>query len=206
MSHPYEALGSVYDDFRTVAATTVISGRTSDSGHTWVQYRGTWTVQTPSGGADGNVAAAAPSTTRSRVGIDFGVSDVEVEGTFWMIAPANRGGLMVRRTASGYYSCAGASSVLRLTRSTDGGSDTLLAEGTNALNDLEENVIKVICSGSTIDCYLNGVLEISVTDSTYNGTIHGLWQSFGGVANVAALAFNMHPSTTPPWSVGSVKF
>ena len=184
------ANGSVYDDFRPLTVGTALSGRTSDSGHTWVQYVGTWAVQA----ADviGNRAGAAAPTGHSRIGIDFGSADVSVEVTVHIPAASNSSGVMFRRTTGGFYVfrvAAGAATTLD--KVTSGGTITNLGTGSTTTNSA---ALKVVCSGSTIDCYIDDVLDISVTDSTYAGTVHGMYMRFGGTGNVGFYAFNMHPA------------
>jgi hypothetical protein len=56
------------------------------------------------------------------------------------------------------------------------GSNSYTALGTGAgITPAAGDVLKVVLNGSSIKCYVNGTLAVSVTDSTYAGTRHGLW-------------------------------
>lgn len=207
MSHTFEANGAVFDDFRAVTVGTTLSGRTSDSGHTWVQYNETWVVQDPVGADEGNAAGTSGIGSHARIGIDFGSADADVETTVevWD-GSANRGGLMLRRTASGFYTVSGGGGGgIEVYKVTNAGTQTLLASyGGGGLGDL--TVIRAVCSGNDITVYRDGVEQGTVTDATYNGTVHGLYQRFAGADNaVRAYAFNMHPGTdSAKWAVDSV--
>lgn len=209
MAYSYAANGSVYDDFRPIATTTVINTRTSDSGHTW-GYRGAspanWTIQAgtawPTGDpADGNVAGA--TTGRHQViGIDFGSANVDVEVTLERpISSVLGAGLMVRRTADldSAYAVAvtsGSAGVYRMTGMNNVFLEPVLTTLAtyNGLSPADLSVLRVVTSGNDITTYLDGVQLGTVTDSTYTGTVHGMYQDFGGSTNSWRFyAFNMHP-------------
>lgn len=200
----WEANGDVYDDFRPLAVDTLLSGRTSDSGHTWAQYHVTWKIYDPGHDSVGNIARGEGGE-RGRIGIDFGTADVDVEcvleddGTGSLEA-----GLMLRRTAAGYYTVAFFAGQVSIAKITEFSVETGLATYTG-LSGGELGVLRAVASGNDITAYWNGVELGTVTDSTYSGTVHGLWQRFGGVNNSHAFyAFNMHPVRTRGWKVGAI--
>lgn len=206
--------GSIYDDFRAVTVGTDLNGRTSTSGHTWSTLQtgdGTWEVQSGTeygGTVQGNVVGAVTGT-RMHAGIDFGSADCDVETTLERpVELTTAAGLMVRRVVigsdDGYYYV-----------SLFGGTVTIAQRDPfDVITDLGSwsgltvpslSVLRAVCSGSSISAYLNGVLLGSVTDSTYSGTTHGLWQRFSGATNSYRFyTFNMHPPPRTGILVGSI--
>lgn len=207
------ANGSVYDDFRSVALSTALSGRTSDSGHTWVQLNGTWVIN--SGATEGNAAGTSSTGTEgAMLGIDFGTADVDVEAFLEQNGFRNSFGVLFRYvnsggTIGGYWAGkSGSSSYGGLTKFSYNGftwTDTFIA----AFDDIGQgniddgDVVRVVASGSSIVCYRNGTQVLSTTDSSYNGTTHGLFQRFSGTTSSGQFyAFNMHPVRTSGWTLG----
>lgn len=202
------ANGAVYDDFRGLSVGTALSGRTSDSGHTWVQHLRTWEVQdtpNPVGHGEGN-RAGATGLQYAQLGIDFGSADVEIEAFMHRPdASSNAGSLMLRRTSVGMYTLNISATSMSL-RTFIHSTEAIAVLDSVSVSALNKSVIKIVASGSTIDCYLDDVLEMSVVDSTYSGTTHGMFQHFTGSTNWGFYAFNMHPSGAEGWTVGSIRF
>lgn len=200
MAHPYEANGAIYDDFRAITVGTSLSGRTSTSGHTWTVYQGTWEIQdgTGFGGTDdGNVATSIAPATYGRAGIDFGSAECDVEATLERpIELVLSGGVMVRRTGSGFYAIRAGDDDVTISRITNADVPTDLAVYTG-LTIADASVVRAVCSGNDITAYLDGVELGTVTDATYAGTVHGLFQRFSGNDSWRFYAFNMHPPTRP---------
>lgn len=202
----WTANGPIYDDFRAVTVGTNINGRTTTSGHTWAGTAASddWEVQagTEFGGTvQGNVGGALAGS-RQHAWIDFGSSDCDIEAT--LERPADNtlsGGLMVRREAigddDGYYYVALASGEITIAQRDPFDVITVLGNWTG-LTVPSLSVIRAVCSGNDISAYLNGTFVGSVTDSTYAGTNHGLYQRFGGTnQSYRFYAFNMHPPARP---------
>lgn len=191
----WEANGSVYDDFRPLAVSTPLSGRTSDSGHPWIIYNGTWQIyaSTPASGVVEGNCAGTTGGSHTRCGIDFGASDVSVEVTLeHSTALALGAGLMLRRDASGYYLARND----ELQKVTTAGTITVLDTYAGSLTNA--SVLRAECVGSTITVFQDGVEVGGATDSTYGGTIHGMYQRFGGNdTSYQFYAFNMHPPSRP---------
>ena len=203
------ANGAVYDDFRPLSVGTALSGRVSDSGHTWVQHLRTWAVQDtpdPAGHGEG-LRAGATGLQYAQLGIDFGSSDVEIEAFMHRPdASSNAGSLMLRRDGVGMYTLNVAATSMSL-RTFVHATEAITVLDTASVSALNKSVIKIVASGSTIDCYLDDVLEISVVDSTYGGTTHGLFQHFSSATSSWGFyAFNMHPGGAEGWTVGSIRF
>lgn len=196
--------GSVYDDFRALAVDTLLSGRVSDSGHTWVQYHVTWKIYAPGHGTVGNIARGEGGQ-RGRIGIDFGTADVDIECVLEDDGEGTLGGgLMLRRDGIGYYSVQFSAGNVYVLGITEFSVETPVATYTGVSGG-ELSVLRVVTSGNNITTYVDGVELGTVVDSTYAGTVHGLWQAFGGVNNSHAFyAFNMHPPAAGGWQVGSV--
>lgn len=208
MSHSYTPNGSIYDDFRDATVGASLSGASTDSGHAWTQYKGTWQIEAGTGWpgtADGNTGTSVPSSTFGRLGIDFGSADVDIEATLERPKElATSGGLLLRRTAAGYYIVAATpTQVVIEHRPNDDSTSTNLATYSGlTVGDL--SVLRAVASGSTISAYLDDDLLGSVTDSTYSGTVHGLYQRFSGNDSFRFYAFNMHPVPVSGILVGSV--
>lgn len=218
MSHTFVPNGTVYDDFRDLTIGTTINTRTSDSGHTWGSRHRTetWQIQdgTHFGGPDEGEVAGTSGDTYNMLGIDFGSADADVLITIERpIDLALRAGLMLRRTAdlNSCYTVTLFGSTVQVDKVTGITNpfldpvETTIATWTG-LTFGEMSVLRAIMSGNDIDAYINGAFVGSVTDSTYTGTIHGMFQRFGGTTtSYRFYAFNMSPLDVG-WTVDAMLF
>lgn len=194
------ANGSVYDDFRAVTVGTSLHGRTSTSGHAWFEYTAGYLWQVYDVGASEGHVAGSANGTFTRHAIDFGSADADVEVT--LFPDAQSAGLSLRNGADSYYYVRlfGGTDV-EIVRRAPFGVLTTLDSWSVSVSD--PAVLRCVMSGNDFTVYFDGVELGTVTDSTYTGTRHGLFQRFGGDPdNTMFYAFNMHPPPVGGWMVG----
>ncbi len=138
----------------------------TDTGQVYT-LSGTWSVQS-------NVAKG-PGANRGHAIVDAGTADCTIQVTFSTFASGM--GLIFRRlTGSSYlYAHVITTTGLQLFKYNSGATQIGASVAhTGAAGD----VMKVVLSGANIQVYMNGVLQISETDS-FNQTVtwHGLYQS-----------------------------
>lgn len=155
---------AVSDDFSEADGTS-LSGKATDTGQSWVQTSGTWTVQTQKAKC---VAVAANQIVQ----VESGLADCTVSAT--IVWGEQYPGLTFRFVdASNFWLCLFNSSntAIQLSKFV-AGAQTVVATAACTASPL----MKVELSGSTIKAYIDGALLTTVTDSAHQtATKHGLF-------------------------------
>lgn len=172
------------DTFNRADSTSGLG--TSDSGHTWSSLAGTWGIDTNEAYIVSNAASGLYATV-----LDAGVADCTVEVTLVATTGASVGnyGLSFRATDINNwwrFNADDNNDNLYLSRMVAGSHTSV--QTVNAAGIAPGDVLKVVLSGNDIDCYHNGTLKASTTDSAFNTvTKHGLMVSLGsGTPSTAA--------------------
>lgn len=162
------------DTFTRADSTTL--GTSETGGLTWTRNNGStgWTIlsNTLSRALGAGVSAddCYLSDSQSDGTIQVTVTSVDIaNGIVFRAAGATH--------ATGYIFWRSSSALYTLSKRTGVGSYTALATYTQP--PAAGDVMKVVLSGSSIKCYVNGVLGITATDSTNTGTAHGVWVNSG---------------------------
>lgn len=150
-------------------------GTPSGGGAAWEATKGSFVILS-------NRAANATAGTHDVTVLEASAADAEVQVT--LAAFADQMGLAFRLTDLNNfffvrtYSGAG----YDLFRFEAGGSSHL---GAYATTPASGDVLKAVCSGSSLSVYVNGTLRIGPVTDAFNGaaTKHGLWAYSAGGAN-----------------------
>ncbi|WEK53336.1 MAG: GDSL-type esterase/lipase family protein [Candidatus Cohnella colombiensis] len=155
----------VTDDFNRTASTTTMGNATT--GQAWEYLKGVWGI-TASGRA-----YAAGGTADSATVVPFGSADATVEATF-VISPNNTR-LICRATAeNAYITVQKGTSKYEMFRRNPG--FVAIGDTGVSITPADGDVVKLVCSGSNIKLFVNGIERLSVTE-TFNqttGTKHGI--------------------------------
>ena len=116
--------------------------------------------------------------------IDAGTSDAIVETDILSGAtPANSAGVSFRGSGGGSgsfnrytFHWVDGGTLIRITRQDTG---AILAQDTFSVSPDTTYAFKVILVGTSIKAYVNNNPIFDITDSTFNGTFHGIYQYFG---------------------------
>lgn len=166
----HASISRFFLDTFTDANTTLLQSHTSDSGHTWSKTLGSanFTINT-----NRVYSASSATVTIYKSSVVPPNNDYYIECTYDLLSDLinDRTGIMVRipdNTDSGY--------VFEHTRSTDTWRLIRITAGTNVVIgdvDYSDNwttgsrVAKLEVIGSTINCYVGGVLRVTATDSNF---------------------------------------
>lgn len=161
------------DDYNRADSATTLN--TSSSGHAWTALAGTWGITSnagylPSGAnesvayleasdADVTIEVKCTGTSLSRQGLAFRVVDIN-NFLIWYFIGGNI--QCWKQVANGWTQIASA-----------------------AVTAAQNDIIKVVLSGTSIDLYHNGSLKASITESAHQtATKHGMYWEVGGSAAV----------------------
>ena len=178
---PAEFTGTlIYDDFEgdfPGVALPAHSPKINTPGNAWI------TEFLAAGGVfrispSGMTADAAAHLNHAGSGIDAGSPDVTVSCDILSGSPiASAAGICFRGTGdNNYYTFKWVAdgALLRIMRQDPG--ELILAQSLITINPNTTYKFKVELLGSSIKAYLDGVLQFSIADTTFNGNRHGLYQ------------------------------
>jgi hypothetical protein len=150
------------DDFNRTGSPNLHGSTPSDGGSAWVEEV-TGAIKTDTDGVSGRVIAYRLDAPRA-AWLESSVTDHEVSGK--PITALDDVGVIGRvQDASNYYllRVAGGGNPVELYKQV-ATAYTLLDTGTTGV--VSGDTLKISCNGSTIKGYVNGVEEVSVTDSS----------------------------------------
>lgn len=166
----------VYDSFNRFNAPASLG--TGETGHAWVAADGVW-------GVDGNTAAfISGGTSNNRTAlVNAGVSDCTVSVTLAVASGADNPRLVFRATdeANHWLLSGNAFGGYDLFKKIAGAFTAIGAGGAPVTTG---DVLSVVLSGNSIDCFVNGASIITASDS-YNAsaTKHGIGCNTGDIDN-----------------------
>ncbi|AUV61592.1 major tail protein [Gordonia phage Beenie] len=172
---------TVYAADTFTRANSADLGTTEVGGYTWARNNGStmWTI------LDNQLDRAAGSgVSADDIWIDAGHANGSIKAK---LALAGFGyGLVFRLAgathATGYVFYRSSASQYRLSKRTGVGSYTELQSV--AVTPQAGDDAEVVFNGSAIKCFVNGVKVIDLTDSSYTGTMHGVWANSGVAARI----------------------
>lgn len=161
------AVAAVVSDAFTRADSTTLGN--ADTGQPWLALVGATNFGLSTNSAAGNSGSTANV-------IDAALVNVDVSGT---VVVRDGGTAIITRVtdASNFYYAEATDSAPTLYKRVAGTFTSLGVIGAFANND----VLRVLISGSTMTIYRNGVSVLSITDTTFSTqTKHGLWSGPSG--------------------------
>lgn len=173
------------DEFERIDSDTTL-GSTID-GKAWVPLRGVWGIAGGNAKLVSNSASGTPAVVVDALTAD-GIFTAE-----WAVRDGGdvAGGLVIRvlDVNNHLFLNSSGSGQLRLWKRVNGTATEIKTATTGGVIQ-SGSIVRVVLNGSSIKVYLNNVLVIDATDSTFIGaTRHGLAINTGYVSRIARATF-----------------
>lgn len=150
---------TAFDSFNRADSTTVLGSTDDDVVRAWTQNSGTW-------GINGN--AAYISAAAASIATITGLADFERLKVTMSTWASGEGWLVFRFTdTSNYIRWGGTVATAAQLNIISGGVTTRTVTADSSMFTLAAgDVLEVRCNGSVIECFINGILAVCVTDTT----------------------------------------
>jgi lysophospholipase L1-like esterase len=160
------AASGITDNFSAAAATNYSGRTTTTGGKTWVVwYLASWTST-----GSNTLQSSGAGSNENAIYVAAGATDGAVQATLTTVA--NNAGIVGRYLNGTGFIWISTGSNYQLYKVAGGGAYTLL--GTYSVTPANGDVLKMIFSGNTITCYVNGVAaSFGVITNTFNNTETG---------------------------------
>lgn len=159
------------DTFDRTNSTTNLGstdGAGSEDPFAWVQQDGTW-------GIISNRAYTSAAISNGVATVDLADADVDISLTLATLTGAGNGIAFRFSNTADFWFLRNLSGSTQLWKRAAGSSTQI---GSNVTGGAAGDVMRVVCNGSSIECYRNGSLIMSTTDAhNASATLHGLYSN-----------------------------
>lgn len=185
--------------FQPVSAATLFTDDFEDGNYTgWSRNGGSWSIVTDGtkvykqSSTSANAYTYAGASTWTDYSVQADIKPLAFNGTDRGIYLCAR----LKDTSNFYFASLSNSNKLQLGKKSGGGT-TYLATKTYTVTAGNWYTVKLALNGSQIDCYINDVLELSASDTTFTAGKIGLYAFYSSAEFDNILIDDSTPASTP---------